>query len=80
MFITKKQEPSVLSGRNLNFRFPFIDAGKKVGEGACGVVHRQVIAAPHLVSEEKGTENREVRNNHGSIFRLLTPDRIMRLP
>ncbi|PSN61810.1 kinase-like protein [Corynespora cassiicola Philippines] len=57
--ITEKQEPCNLKGTDLNLRFPFISRGEKVGEGACGVVHRQLIAARHLVFTERCADTRK---------------------
>jgi serine/threonine protein kinase len=48
LVIEERREPYELLGKEAERRFPYIEKGEKIGEGATGTVYKQVIAARHL--------------------------------
>jgi hypothetical protein len=62
LVIEEREKPYELTGESAKRRFPYLNKPVCIGDGATGDVYKQVIAARHVRSSERGSviENVEV--------------------
>jgi len=54
LVIKEREDPYELTGIQAERRFPYIEPGKEIGNGATGTVFKQVIATRHLIYSTPG--------------------------